>query len=320
MSIYAEGRASVKVVFASLFLIAVSYVMGVSFRRDRDTGIALRFVTGIMVVLCALQAGTLAMRFFSCELSLVVTVLNVIFGLVCLLLLIFFRDVLFYVSSERHSFGPGTFIFIGLLLLQIGISLIAKPYIKYDMTAETVQTILSTGTVFQYNALTGAEAADYYFMPQFQVLPVFYAMICFVTGVSVRTLLYKIMPVVVLLLFYTIAGFFSRALFDTDGKRDSFLILLSVLNIFGCFSDKLLSYYLLHSAWQGDTLLFAVIFPFMLYVAVTPDRRSVGCSLFFMILGTVAGVSAAGAPLAIGLSTMLWLAWLILRIRRWRSE
>lgn len=307
------------VLLPTVVLLAMPLLLGLSFRSDRDAGIAMRYISGSFVMLCAMQVATLVLRFFSWDFERVSISCWVLLGLIGILTVIFARDRLFYVSRERMRLNDGSIVFGILLLVQLVAVFCAKKDVLNDTTAETIQTILYTNSVNEVNPVTGLEPVlPMSTLPSLTALPVFYASLVYVTGADVSFLLYRIVPMLVLLLSYTVYGLLGRALFDSDRKRSYFLVLLSLLNIFGCFSDSLMPYQLLHRGFAGDTIAFAVIFPFMIYIAVTGGRRSTACEILFLALSVIAACATAGVSLGIGLSTIPGLLYVILLLWRWR--
>lgn len=140
------------------------------------------------------------------------------------------------------------------------------PYLKNDITGETVQTMLATNSIYEVNPLTGqAFSAGMPMRLKVLVLPTLFAFICRCTGVSVITLCYSIVPCIVLLLSYTVYLGWAEYLFPGEGKKRILFLYFTVLIYqFGAYSLPMDGYSLFFGGFQGEAFRTGIILPYAL--------------------------------------------------------
>ena len=128
---------------------------------------------------------------------------------------------------------PWLFAGVGILILiQIVWNFYSHvPYLAGDITGETVQTMLSTDSIYTINSMTGqAYTVGMPLRLKILVLPTFYAVLCRLTGVSVHALVYSVVPSMVLLLSYLVYSRWAVYLFPKEGKKQLVFMLFVFLN------------------------------------------------------------------------------------------
>lgn len=155
------------------------------------------------------------------------------------------------------------------------------PYILNDITGETVQTMLSTDSIYEVNPLTGYAFTDG--MPmrlKVLVLPTLYAALCKWTGLPVITVCYSIMPMLMLLLSYLVYSRFAVYLFPEEGRKQVlFMFFTAVIYQFGCYSKVTDSFLLFFRGGQGETFRTCVLLPYALLSCLQKDWKKVALCL-----------------------------------------
>lgn len=166
----------------------------------------------------------------------------------------------------------------GLILFQIiWNDWMHVPYLKDNVTGEIVQTMLATDSFYQVNPMTGQpfEAG----MPlrlQILSLPTLFAAVCRLTGLPVITVVYRIFPMLCLLLSYLVYAGFAVYFFPAEGKKQAlFLLFVALVYQFGCYGTAMDSFLLFFCGFQGEAFRAAVILPYALLCCLKKRWRGV---------------------------------------------
>ena len=89
------------------------------------------------------------------------------------------------------------------------------------------------------------------------------AYLAYTSGFEVTTVAHTILPVLLLLVAYMVYYQMADFLFKEIDNKIIFMILLSVLFVFGIFSHYSLTFRLLCALWQGKAVLSAIAIPFL---------------------------------------------------------
>lgn len=147
-----------------------------------------------------------------------------------------------------------------LLLLHITGYFIYVPDVGSDVTVETVHVTDMTGTVFQYNPVTGTPMEHgVYPIYKLASLPLLYTLISQFAGIETEQLVFYAIPVWVLLVSLALAVNWASVLFpERKGLRSRFLLLYMMLITFGDYADGTFAYGILHGAWKGAVVACAI--------------------------------------------------------------
>lgn len=161
---------------------------------------------------------------------------------------------------------------IGLLVLFQAVwhILLHEPYRGGDITMETVQTIMREGYNYTSNPLTGMpDTAGSPTRWRILMLPYVYATICDVTGVAPATLVYELVPLVVLFVSYLIYAELAKVIFaESPYKQCVFMLFVVVARWFGDYLAGTESALLLHTGYEGDTIRVAILMPLALFACL----------------------------------------------------
>ena len=144
-----------------------------------------------------------------------------------------------------------------------------------DMTVETVESILETGSAYEVNPLTGrAYTAGVPNRIRILGLPTFYAIICRVAdlctdavsgGGSHWELLTKWIPAAVLFLAYLAFWTVAKALFPEKKDREKRMIFMAITAAVLCVGDYAFGmegFGLLYGGYRGVTIRAAILVPY----------------------------------------------------------
>lgn len=175
-----------------------------------------------------------------------------------------------------------TMVFIGVVLFQIIWNFwMHTPYIAQDITGETVQTMLSTDTIYKMNPLTGQVfSAGMPMRLKILVIPTLCGAVCKWTGLHAVTVCYRIMPMIVLLLSYLVYNRLAVYFFPKEGKKQLwFMIFVALVYQFGCYSQVADGFLLFFKGGQGDTFRACVLLPFALLCCLKSEWKKVALCL-----------------------------------------
>lgn len=263
----------------------------------------------MIMVIGVSEASHLLGVFLHRPLSECATLLLVAFAAGCTALVL--QAVLLWLGKkERAARVPLTGGELGLsallLLLaaaQAGYVLLeAERYVQGDMTVETVESFLRTGSIYGENPLTGGPVGEG--MParlKVLCLPTLYASICTLLHVTPQFLVWKAVPVVVLLGSYGAYACLARGLFPDDRrKRLLFLACTSLLFWVGSHAPGMDGFGLLTAGWRGETLRGAILVPYAVSLCLRRKyfHAILCCIAETCILWTSVGLGACAVVVA----------------------
>ena len=143
--------------------------------------------------------------------------------------------------------------------------------LREDMMLESVKTTVTTQTMFEYHPLTGClMEAGMINSKKIVTLPLFYSSFVSSTGIDAQIFLNAVVGAMVLL-----AAMFSAALVymrvSSVNRRKLFLFwsVYGLLILSGDYHLTTLSYRIMRQGYLGETICFAVILPYLLYVLIS---------------------------------------------------
>ena len=174
---------------------------------------------------------------------------------------------IFWKKTEHILFILMTAVFVCVLVrMFLGMNMLRE-----DIVLETVTTTLQSDTLFKVHPLTGRTMeAGMITSKKIVTLPLFYACVVRLTGLEADVFLYLAAGVMVLLCsYYASALLLSKITMPTRGKMYVFWTLYGLLILAGDYHADALAYRLLYSGYDGITICFAVILPYLLYLIVS---------------------------------------------------
>lgn len=174
-------------------------------------------------------------------------------------------------KTERSYYLLMVLLFFMILLRMV----FGMEILRGDIVLETVQTTLQTDSLFTTHPLTGrVMETGMITSKKIVTLPLFYACIAKMTGLEADILLYIVAGVMSLLCsYYAYALLFTKLTTPTRGKLYIFWIVFGLLILAGDYHPYTLSYRILYQGYEGSTICFGVILPYLLYVIVSWYKR-----------------------------------------------
>ena len=166
--------------------------------------------------------------------------------------------------------GPYKFLLLMMLVLLFASVVVYAPWNRTDTVQETVHTTLVTGTLYQYNPLTGMEMGNgMYPVCQVMTAPLFDAVLIGIAGQDVAAAMEYVLPCLLLLLHLMVMWLHAQ-----DSVCPGRYMVLYCLVLL--FSGNRLGNYgfaMLHQGHLGNTMVIGVILPFALYLILHCRER-----------------------------------------------
>lgn len=262
-------------------------VLAILYRKQaRKFYIAEGMIVGWLVVIGLAQAAHLAAVFLGWSLRKV----TVLFAVGCSVIavvgaLVGLAGAKAGKGADKRSRKPLTMLSYGLITVWILLSVwqimtIVSQESVYrvgDMTVETVESFLQTDGIHAVNPLTGrAYEAGIPFRIKILGLPTLYAMLCNLFGIAPTELVWRVIPVGVLLLSYCAFWMLGKTLFDSEKEGEKRLLFMALTALLFCVGDYVFGmdgFGLLHCGYRGVTIRNMVLIPYAFFLGLRKNWR-----------------------------------------------
>lgn len=219
-----------------------------------------------------------------------------------LLLAIFILSFIFCNKEMRKQWKTVSVHFSGIILaavvlfaMQIGCFLMLTPDVSGDFTVETVNTTIQSDLIYENHPGMGDTFVyGITFRGKLVSLPLFYAYLKELFSVGelfpchTSVLVYRIIPIWGLMLSYMVYGLWAEVFFGkTEMGRNRaalFFVGLGLINIFGACSEDSIFYYQLYRGFRGETIVFAVLIPYTIYLCWQIYGNKKYASVIYLIM------------------------------------
>ena len=166
------------------------------------------------------------------------------------------------------------FLFMGMLLVFVLLIVRMIPglhILRDDTILETVNTTVRTGTMFTHHPLTGMVMDGGMITSKKIVsLPLFYAAFVQFFRIEAKYFLYLVVNVLVLgCSYYACALLLNKVTILTRGKMYAYWLVYGLLLLAGDYHKSTLTYRLLYQGYEGTTICFGVMMPYLLYIILS---------------------------------------------------
>ncbi len=135
-----------------------------------------------------------------------------------------------------------------------------------DMMVETVETFLDTDRVYEINPLTGrAYESGIPLRIKILGLPTLYGAMCSLFGIAGVDLVWRYIPLMVLLLSYAAFWLIGKTLFDGEKESEKRLVFMVLVALIFCVGDYMYGmdgFGILHCGFQGSVIRNVVLVPY----------------------------------------------------------
>jgi len=191
-------------------------------------------------------------------------------------------------KGDKFLFAIMLIVF-GLLVVRIVLGL---DILRDDITLETVNTTLKTSTMYEYHPLTGMKMdGGMIASKKIVTLPLFYAALSHVLGLDAKIVLYLIVNILVLICaYYASALLFTKVANAARTKLYVYWTIYGMLILAGDYQDTTLAYRLLYQGYEGITICFGVLIPYLLYIILSwykeeseEEKTTLGTRVMFLL-------------------------------------
>lgn len=164
--------------------------------------------------------------------------------------------------------------------------------LRDDIVLETVNTTIHTDTMFTYHPLTGMMMdGGMIASKKIVTLPLFYAAIAELLEMETHHLLYFVINIWVMVCsYYACALLFTKVTTVTRRKMYAYWTVYGLLILAGDYHQSTLTYRLLYQGYEGATICFAILMPYLLYVILSwyrqecdEEKTTIGTRLMFLL-------------------------------------
>ena len=169
--------------------------------------------------------------------------------------------------TERIYFLAMLLVFLLIVLRMV----LALDALREDVVLETVLTTVKADSLYVMHPLTGrAMEAGMIASKKIVTPPLFYACMVKMSGLDADVLLYVIMGTISLIAsYYALSLLFSRVSNVTRSKQYVFWLIYGLLILSGDYCTGVLPYQMLYRGYDGSTICFSVILPYLLYIVIS---------------------------------------------------
>ena len=226
------------------------------------------------------------------ELVFIVSVVSLVLALISFIVNVIRIKEIFKSSLEWIKELPKvlSIIFLILIFMQI-YGYIGYAHIDDDdyYYVGTSTVSVQTDTLYKYSAATGEEEAEnmairYRIGP----FPLYSAIVSKIIDIHPAIVSHLIIPIIFVPLVYIVFMEIANELFENDKKNVFyFLIVLCIFNIFGNYSIRTRSTFLLIRLWQGKAILANLIIPLVICLCMKAKNENLKFTYLLLIFITI---------------------------------
>lgn len=262
-----------QIVSVVLWLVIVPLLIGINFYTEKITRISnyiLIYIWGIIAMFSLFEIITVPLTFLNQSLSMVTVIWSAGILLLCVRGMMKGRGRLIQglpvLKSIRKRKGI-EYLALGTILYQ-AVYVVCSTHIDNDDAWYVGTAVASyfTDTINKIYPYTGAIMeqfpSDYTLSP----FPVFFAMLSKLTFIHPAVLMHTVIPMFFILMSYGIYYLTAKKLLM--GKEEFigwFMLFFSIFHIFGDFSSRSVSSFMLVRVWQGKAVLCSILIPLAVY-------------------------------------------------------
>lgn len=164
--------------------------------------------------------------------------------------------------------SAGMILVFALLIVRMAYGL---HILRDDIILETVNTTISTGTMYTHHPLTGMIMdGGMITSKKIVTLPLFYAVFAQFFGIEAKYFLYLAVNVLVLgCSYYACALLLNKVTVLTRSKMYVYWLVYGLLLLAGDYHKSTLTYRLLYQGYEGTSISFGVLMPYLLYIILS---------------------------------------------------
>ncbi|MBR3614686.1 MAG: hypothetical protein IKL55_05870 [Clostridia bacterium] len=288
----------VKGIVALLTLFGVPELLGLlflKFNEKEKNNFILAFIIGYLFIFAICQLITVPFIYLELSLTNLVLTLVSIFGIISIISIVLniknikniWNNTIEYIKTMPKLLTLITMILIGLQIFAfVGFMHIDDDDSFYVGTATTA---VQTNSLFKYSAATGEDDLEnklsrYRLGP----FPIYSAVVSKLVDIHPAIISHVVLPAIFVPIVYMIYGLIGNELFKKDKKQVLiFVMLMSVINIWGNYSVRNNFSFFLLRIWQGKAVLANIILPAIILLFMKAENNDYSfkyCLLLFITI------------------------------------
>ena len=288
----------IKGIMMLVFLLIIPILLGIlatTFMKKEKNNLILAFVIGYLIEFAICQLISVPMIFlemkFTTLLYLYIGIIVFLSGVSIVINRKNFKDIIISNLNGIKSLPKLlTIVAICIIFIQV-YGLVGYMHEDADdaFYVGTATTTIYTNTLYKYSPTTGAEAGEQLLLRyRLGPFPLFHTIMSKVIDIHPTIFIHSIIPSIFIILTYAIFAEIGKKVFDEDNKKVLlFIIVLSILFIWGNYSRRTNFSMLLLRIWQGKAVLANIIIPsiwLMYLVAIKNDFKFINYITFLIAI------------------------------------
>lgn len=265
------------------------------FFKKENTNLFLAFIIGYVFEFAICQIITVPYIYMEKTLTELMSVLSKIIAVICGLSIVInltkikdiFMSIFKYIKETPKLLALLAIILIGLQVY----SYVGYMHIDDDDSfyVGTATVAVQTDSLFKYSAATGDENVENQ-LSRYRLgpFPIYLAIISKAIDIHPAIVAHTISPIIYVPLVYMIYGLIGNEIFKKDKKQVYyFLMIMSVINIWGNYSVRTTFSFFMIRIWQGKALLASMILPLIVLLFIKAEENDYKfnyCLLLFITI------------------------------------
>ena len=301
-----------KALMSILILFIIPELIGLfilRFLKKENTNLILAFIIGYLFEFAVCQIAGVPYIYKEKTLTELIGVLAITFGIISIVSFILTLTNIKNIFKEFFKLlkeTPKLLLLLTVILIGLQVySYVGYMHIDDDDTfyVGTATVAVQTDSLFKYSAATGEEDLENQ-LSRYRLgpFPIFLATISKIIDIHPAIVAHMVLPTVLVPLVYMIYGLIGNELFNKNQKQlYSFLIMLSIVNIWGNYSVRNNFSFFLLRIWQGKAILANVILPAIMLLFIKAEENNYrfgNCLLLFIAIfaGTLTTTMGIAIP------------------------
>lgn len=320
MMICIKGAAVCMLLFAAPLLMGSLFL---SFFDRKETGIAVRIVTGYLLMFSIFEVLTVPLTILHVPYHVLVWMAGLIYAALSFWGIWKCRGEMCreFLKAVKSSYRQPWTIYAAVVLVAVQ----ALAYVFFMTTdLDDAYYVAAATTAIHYDTLylnspyTGMAVSTLNLRYVLSPFPMFLAFISTCTGIAPAVMAHTVLPVFLVSLAYMVYYLLGGVLFsgktakDRTRQKGLFLLLLSLIHMYSYYSIYTQGTFMLIRIWQGKAVLASVLLPclfYMSYKALTGYQEKGDWMLLFFCAASCTMVSSMGvalAPVMLGILALLF--------------
>ena len=282
-----------------IFMLSIAYFTGLTVMKlfcDDKTSIIETCLVGTFFLMIISQTTVLICYYLGFSFGTYVRILCMVMILLLILsLFICQKEILYHIRIRKKVNKNAVAIIVFMGAIEFLALILLMPDVAGDFTADSVNTLLATNTIFGYDYLTGFPlSGEPTIKMQLDGLPFLYGAMARVFHTKGISIVYDCAPIWAMSLCLMVYGLWAGALYgrgnNEELKRAIFVAGVCAVSLCGAFSAKSLFYYQTFEGFRGEPICDGIIVPFCLYELFELYRNKKWQSVVYIVAAVLAAM------------------------------